>query len=1216
MSLKESSSQTLRLTQTSFGEEHYRFEIALEGDGNLRRIVTSEFSFRLTAQDQEDIRWYLEDYLQYPLDPAPKIAARIEGQMAEIGRGLFKNIFHYSDDTQKLWFAVCDKLCETRVTILTEVQEATAIPWELMRDPTTDTPLALRARAFVRASRQAAQTPRLPVAESGPIRILLVICRPGGRDDVPFRSVASRLIRGIDEAARQAFQLDVLRPPTFEALAEKLSDAKEAGKPYHVVHFDGHGSYLKEKGSEGKTINRGYIYFERYSRLLGIDAEKRNGVELGKLLVENQVSLLVLNACQSAYVEAPEKPQEIKDQEGEFNPVRAFGSFAQEVISEGVAGVVAMRYNVYVVTASQFIANLYSALANGQTLGQAVSLGRRQLAAQPLREIAYDRQPLQDWCVPVIYEVVPIALFPGPQEKEKGCNELKLEGRSTTKGCDLDPTLPPSLDVGFFGRDETLLALDRAFDTQSIVLLHAYAGSGKTVTAAEFARWYALTGGLGAKGLVLFTSFERYRPLARVLNQLETIYERIRLPDQLPWLTLDDAQRRDLTFQILSQLPVLWIWDNVEPVTGFPSGTESAWSEDEQKELVDFLRAACDTKAKFLLTSRRDEHAWLGDLSARVALPPMPMQERVQLARALAEKYNRCLTDVSDWHPLLRYTQGNPLTITVIVGQALHTGLKTRDEIEAFVEKLRSGEAEFEDDKRQGRSQSLEASLHYGFDHAFTEEEHRILALLYLFQGFVDVDVLTWMGKPEQWMCKAGQEWNLPELRDLTHEACISLLDRAVEVGLLTKHGKGSYSIHPAVPWIFKDFFDNFYPNSPDQKSESPARRATRAFASSLGALGIYYHAKYQRGHRDVIDALVVEEINLLHAHWLACVNGWREAIICTMQGLSLLYNHTGRRAEWKQRVEEIVPKFVDLETDSPLQRWGEEWVVVTEYRVEIARRERKWKEAEHLQQLVVEWTRKRAASAIRIPLDSLNDVQRNTIRSLGVSLELMGRIQKDLGRRECVRSFKEALECHKRIADKTAAASCARNLGQAYENLPALRDFGQAEGWYRRSLELYDQGDQEGRGRCIVQLGTLALKRHDEAKDAKMQGDELRCYLNEALRYYHEALVLLPTNAVDDLAVTHHQLGFVYGELSELERALHHCGKSIQYEETMGDLFEAARTRLNVAFFLARADCFTDALLYARAALRNYETYGELATQKIQEAKRMIAQIEEQMKT
>ena len=76
----------------------------------------------------------------------------------------------------------------------------------------------------------------------GPIRILLVICRPGGNEDVPFRSVAARLIKGLSESAREAFQLDVLRPPTFEQLAKVLRAAKTRGEPYHLLHFDGHGT--------------------------------------------------------------------------------------------------------------------------------------------------------------------------------------------------------------------------------------------------------------------------------------------------------------------------------------------------------------------------------------------------------------------------------------------------------------------------------------------------------------------------------------------------------------------------------------------------------------------------------------------------------------------------------------------------------------------------------------------------------------------------------------------------------------------------------------------------------------------------------------------------------------------------------------------------------------------------------------------------------------
>jgi hypothetical protein len=39
---------------------------------------------------------------------------------------------------------------------------------------------------------------------------------------------------------------------------------------------------------------------------------------------------------------------------------------------------------------------------------------------------------------------------------------------------------------------------------------------------------------------------------------------------------------------------------------------------------------------------------------------------------------------------------------------------------------------------------------------------------------------------------------------------------------------------------------------------------------------------------------------------------------------------------------------------------------------------------------------------------------------------------------------------------------------------MTALRDLGQAERWYRRSLELCDERDHLGRGRCVGQLGSV----------------------------------------------------------------------------------------------------------------------------------------------
>lgn len=70
--------------------------------------------------------------------------------------------------------------------------------------------------------------------------------------------------------------------------------------------------------------------------------------------------------------------------------VASYGSLAQEVIAAGAAGVVAMRYSVYAVTAAQFVDELYRGLASGLTLGEAVSRARKHLADKPDRQVAYD----------------------------------------------------------------------------------------------------------------------------------------------------------------------------------------------------------------------------------------------------------------------------------------------------------------------------------------------------------------------------------------------------------------------------------------------------------------------------------------------------------------------------------------------------------------------------------------------------------------------------------------------------------------------------------------------------------------------------------------------------------------------------------------------------------------------------------------------------------
>jgi tetratricopeptide (TPR) repeat protein len=706
------------------------------------------------------------------------------------------------------------------------------------------------------------------------------------------------------------------------------------------------------------------------------------------------------------------------------------------------------------------------------------------------------------------------------------------------------------------------------------------------------------------KGLVLFASFERYIPLARVLDKIGQVFRDVLEAKGVHWLTLSDEQRRDIALQLLREVPVLWIWDNVEPVAGFPAGIESAWSSVEQQELVDFLRDVKQTGTKFLLTSRRDEQGWLGDLPCRITVPPMPMRERVQLTGAVAEKYGHQLTEVEDWRPLLRYSQGNPMTITAVVGQALRNGFRTRQQIEDFVFQLRSGEAEIDDDETEGRSKSLGASLNYGFEHAFTEEERQQLALLYFFQGFVNVGALCLMGLPEA-------EWCVPTVRGLTFEAGIVLLDRAAEVGLLTRLVENWYRIHPVLPWYFKKLFDQYY--LPDEGNNPTL--ASRAYVEAIGVLGNYSNNQYDEGNRDLVILLNLEEANLLYARQLARTNGWWLALMKTVQGLRTLYEHTGRRLEWARLVEEIVPHFVEPATDGSLPGREEEWALITEYRVELAREGQQWAEAERLHLARIEWARQQASSALAAPPETLDTTERRTIRTLSGSFHELGQILREQGRFDCVAAYEKALTLLERIGDKAGAAVCALNLGHAYTQIPAIRNLQKAEQWYQRSLELRDQRDRLGRSKCLTELGRVAHERFQEAQTTRQPEASLRQHLNEALHCSAEALKLLPQNAVKDLAVAHNQIGNICRSAGDLDCAFLNYRETIRYEEAQENLYGAANTRFNMALVLAQASRFDEALLYAQAALCNFKTFGDRAVADIQDTEQLIRLIEQSLK-
>jgi len=98
--------------------------------------------------------------------------------------------------------------------------------------------------------------------------------------------------------------------------------------------------------------------------------------------------------------------------------------------------------------------------------------------------------------------------------------------------------------------------------------------------------------------------------------------------------------------------------------------------------------------------------------------------------------------------------------------------------------------------------------------------------------------------------------------------------------------------------------------------------------------------------------------------------------------------------------------------------------------------------------------------------------LRKNSVRSLGGSLQDRAHIQRDEGSAACVEGYKEALSLVEQIGDAQAAAACAFNLGRAHADLADIRDLCTAEHWYRRSIELRAKEDRMGQARCFGQLG------------------------------------------------------------------------------------------------------------------------------------------------
>ena len=271
----------------------HKLAVSYVVDDILDRSVSIEWSDPIPQSLFRECVWYMEEFLDEADSAALFRANTFRQQLPQMGVDLFSAIFHSSTEASELWNTIKPNLSNLHIEL--HIDSPADHPlWELLRESASSEPLCVLARSFVRkplAAHASAEVPRL----SSTPRLLLVISRPSGNEDVEYRSIATEIFETLFKGC--FFEVVILRPATFTECAKTLRDAHSDNRPFDIVHFDGHG--VSTETNQNETQAGAFIVFES-------DTPERSGhlvsaQQFAGLAAECRVKLVVLNACRSAY---------------------------------------------------------------------------------------------------------------------------------------------------------------------------------------------------------------------------------------------------------------------------------------------------------------------------------------------------------------------------------------------------------------------------------------------------------------------------------------------------------------------------------------------------------------------------------------------------------------------------------------------------------------------------------------------------------------------------------------------------------------------------------------------------------------------------------------------------------------------------------------------------------------------------------------------------
>ena len=1048
----------------------------------------------LSEKDLGELAWYLERYLVAPFgvyeDRGPQIADRLVGW----GEALFGSVFG-GGGARDAYRSVRDRGVGLEIDIRSDDPGLLGLPWELMVDPERSRRLVTTAESFNRMLLTANLEPMAQATGEG-LRVLMVIARPAGLADVDYGMIARPLLERL-EAVRGRVTLEVLRPPTLEQLEQRLGEAADAGEPFHMVHFDGHGALSKAPGGGSPSMYdgaEGQLLFEDP----GGAGSLVSATQFAQVVRAGGVPVVVLNACQSGAL-------------GEVIE----SAVATRVLKEGaVSSVVAMSYSVYAVAAAEFMAAFYDGLFTGDPVGVAVTKGRRRLERKPGRPSPKGDMELADWVVPVHYVRGDVS-FPHLKAAPAAAGRHDFELDAILDKIDSGPEGADVLaarDGVFVGRDDSFFELEAVCAHERVGIIVGPAGTGKTELAKAFGRWRRDTGALDHPDGVFFMSFEpgvASFGLDGVINTIGT-----RLFDT-EFHQLDREQREEVVVTVLRDHRFLVVWDNFESVHSMPDPHQATAPLEEQerarlKRFVDQIGAP-GGKTTLLITSRSPED-WLGTTPRRVSLGGLG--ERAadaytdhlldRFPNAQARRKQRAFGELKQW------LDGHPLSMRLILPQ-----LEVTDPAD-LLDALR-GNAElpagFGAD--QGRTESLGASIHYSLVQ-LDDTTRQLLPAVALFESVVSADVLRVFSAadkvPQRFAGIDTGQW-------------IQVLDAAAATGLLTPLGANTYSIHPALPaylhaqWKL-DGTDDF---------DIEHAAATNALLGAYAAFGQWLTNQIGTGQADLAVALIDWQRRTMtklirHAlntsQWNACQD--------VLEPLDGYFNMRGLDEEARAVVDLIRTATEEPAGQPPSldSEDGKLWLfaVGSEANRQLRRHQL---DAAH-----------QTYNDLRVALENSpkSSTQQSYLATLYHQLGMVAQDRGDLDQADDW--YRKSLTISEKLGDRPGMAGSYHNLGMVAQH---RGDLDQADGWYRKSLTIREElGNRPGMASSYHQLGRVAQDRGD---------------LDQADGWYRKSLTIFEElGNRPGMADSYHQLGMVAQDRGDLDQADDWYRKSLTIEEELGN--------------------------------------------------------------